>query len=151
MSQKRFHEATGTRYRNLVLPKTIIPVGASSLAHRRSTNARGFKARIMTERIGRSVSGIVVVQEVYVGVSKNGLLDACQYVDFVGLEAAACPCILAGRRHLRIKNTKPTELTSTNGYVSPSLPSLNPPSYRSLTNRFCAKHSASVASSSPFH
>ena len=55
------------------------------------------------------------------------------------MEAAACPCILAGRRHLRIKNTKSTELTSTNGYVSPSLPSLNPPSCHFLANKALRK------------
>lgn len=44
-----------------------------------------------------------------------GFWDCCS-TGSLCLEAAACPCILAGRRHLRIKNTKPTELTSTNGY-----------------------------------
>ncbi|KAF2814679.1 PLAC8-domain-containing protein [Mytilinidion resinicola] len=31
-------------------------------------------------------------------------------------EAAFMPCILAGRRYLRVKNTKPSEMTSTNAY-----------------------------------
>ncbi|OCL01232.1 PLAC8-domain-containing protein [Glonium stellatum] len=44
-----------------------------------------------------------------------GFWDCCS-TGSLCCEAAACPCILAGRRHLRIKNTKATELTSTNGY-----------------------------------
>jgi hypothetical protein len=36
----------------------------------------------------------------------------------IGCEVSFMPCILAGRRYLRVKNTKPNEMTSTNIYVS---------------------------------